>query len=267
MGVHLYLAPFPLPGGPSMLLASDPETAILALESGVVTRLSVSEEWLQCDPKNRVAKYHADALRSGKSLPEWRVENFFTLLRSPEAIARSILERVGHPTYETPRVFGHPALNPQWQFDNFKPSEGSENAFAFATLASLANRSERNPLIFAGPPGSGKSHLLHAIGHQWLRINRNSGRLLLLRAEQFMADEAVGLYLSALRNGDLLLFDDLQALQSEDKIHLSNLLRGTIGDEIGLIFCWRGERSSVARFACAHFANFQNLCLVEMHGR
>lgn len=267
-GIFLRLAPMPISmGPPSALLAATPDAAIVALESGFVVHLSVAEEWGECcDPSGRVRRFYDSALRAGKTLPEWRVEDFRTLISHPEAIARSVLERVSQPTYETPQVFGHPALSPRWRFDNFTVSPSNENAFAFATLASLENRPERTPLMLFGPAGSGKSHLLHAIGHQWLRFNRDSGRLLLLSAGQFMADEAVGVHLSALRNGDCLLFDDLEALKSSDQIHLSNLLRGTIGDEVGLIFCWRGERSGVARFACSHFAEFQNLCLVELHG-
>lgn len=269
MIVHLYLAPCPLPGGPAMLLATTPEAAISLLDTGVVTRLSVSEEWAaHCDPNNRVAKYYEEGVRSGKSgLPEWRVEGLSTLLRSPEAIAKQVLDRCRQLEFTNPKVENHPGLSAGWRFDNFTPALENQDAFAFATLASLKNRPERTPLIIFGPSGSGKSHLLHAIGHQWLRFNAASGgRLLMVRARDFIVDAAIGQQISALRKGDCLVFDNLEILNTGELTDLSELVWGLVAQETGLIFAWRGARKEIAKSACHYFSGFQGLSLVEIHG-
>ena len=58
-------------------------------------------------------------------------------------------------------VFDFP-VHPRYSFDNFVICGGNETAYRFARL--LAKGTDRNLLYIYGPPGSGKTHLLTALG-------------------------------------------------------------------------------------------------------
>jgi DnaA family protein len=83
-------------------------------------------------------------------------------------------------------------------FDNF--IVGAGNAAALAQLQALDRGAP--PLYLWGPPGSGKTHLLHALTARW----RNAGR----RAARF--DAATPLPWAA--DADLLLLDDCDAFDA-----------------------------------------------------
>jgi chromosomal replication initiator protein len=59
-------------------------------------------------------------------------------------------------------VFDFP-VNPRYGFDNFVVCGGNETAYRFARM--LAEGDSRNLLYVFGPPGSGKTHLLAALGN------------------------------------------------------------------------------------------------------
>lgn len=101
---------------------------------------------------------------------------------------------------------------------------GPSNQFAHAAAYTVATQSSvaYNPLVIAGGDGLGKTHLLHAIGHQ--RSQRElSCRIIYCHAEAFMQE-----MLSALHNGrmesfrkqylqtDMLLMDDIQFLAGKN---------------------------------------------------
>jgi chromosomal replication initiator protein len=58
-------------------------------------------------------------------------------------------------------VFDFP-VHPRYSFDNFVVCRGNENAYRFALM--LAEEEARNLLYVYGPAGSGKTHLLAALG-------------------------------------------------------------------------------------------------------
>lgn len=95
MTTHLYLAQLSLISGPPMVTATTPEAAINLLRTGVVTRLSISENWSSaCDPENLVAAFFKQATQAGEiSLPEWKEESLMDLTFSPEVIAKQLAER------------------------------------------------------------------------------------------------------------------------------------------------------------------------------
>lgn len=115
------------------------------------------------------------------------------------------------------------ALNPRYNFDTFV--SGPSNQLAFAAAQSCANSypPKYNPVFVCGGVGLGKTHLLHAIGHQILR-KRPESRLCYISGERFMNE-----YVHAIRTNqmhtfrhryrescDVLLVDDVQFLAGKD---------------------------------------------------
>jgi len=115
------------------------------------------------------------------------------------------------------------ALNPRYNFDSFVA--GPSNQLAFAAAQSCANSypPKYNPVFICGGVGLGKTHLLHAIGHQILKTRPNS-RLCYISGERFMNE-----YVHAIRTNqmhtfrhryrescDVLLVDDVQFLAGKD---------------------------------------------------
>ncbi len=115
-------------------------------------------------------------------------------------------------------------LNPKYTFDNFVT--GSSNQFAYAACRAVAEKKARNynPLFIYGGVGLGKTHLLHAIGHEIHRLNSDN-RIILLQAENFMNE-----MIQAIRNENMdgfrrfyrkdcqiLLMDDIEILAGKER--------------------------------------------------
>jgi chromosomal replication initiator protein len=110
---------------------------------------------------------------------------------------------------------GAAPLNPRFTFETFLPADFNRLAFTAAGDIS-AEECSYSPLFITGPNGSGKTHLLHAIG----KAAASRGlRYLLVNAEQFLSE-----FTTAVRKGsgaafraryrglDLLLIDDIHLL-------------------------------------------------------
>ncbi|MBT8494368.1 MAG: chromosomal replication initiator protein DnaA, partial [Deltaproteobacteria bacterium] len=115
------------------------------------------------------------------------------------------------------------ALNPRYTFDTFVAGPSNQLAYAAARACSSTYPPKYNPVFVCGGVGLGKTHLLHAIGHQIL-VQRPGARLLYLTGERFMNE-----YIHAIRTNqmhafreryregcDALLVDDVQFLAGKD---------------------------------------------------
>jgi chromosomal replication initiator protein len=111
-------------------------------------------------------------------------------------------------------------LNPQYIFDNF--IEGPANQFVKSAAVGVAARPGRsyNPLFIHGGVGLGKTHLLHAIGHQ-IRAEHKKVRIQCITTEGFINDLVDNLRNKSMdrmkkyyRSLDVLLVDDIQFLQN-----------------------------------------------------
>jgi chromosomal replication initiator protein len=127
------------------------------------------------------------------------------------------------------------ALNPKLTFEQFVI--GDSNRFAHAAALAVAELPGQayNPLFIYGPPGVGKTHLLHSIGN----YVRAFGGGLTVRAtttERFTSEFVAALQSGAVdrfkgrfRRADVLLIDDVQFLESkarteEEFFHTFNAL-------------------------------------------
>jgi chromosomal replication initiator protein len=115
------------------------------------------------------------------------------------------------------------SLNPRYSFDTFVAGPSNQLAFAASQAAASSYPPKYNPVFLCGGVGLGKTHLLHAIGHQQLG-NRPGSRIVYLSSERFMNE-----YVHALRTGrmhefrrnyregiDVLLVDDVQFLAGKE---------------------------------------------------
>ena len=136
-----------------------------------------------------------------------------------------------------PGVASHPLapLNPKYTFEQFVI--GPSNRLAHAAALSVAEMPSQayNPLFIYGPPGLGKTHLLHSVGNY---VSAFGGGLTVRYAT---AEEFTNAFLAALaarsleefkarfRGVDVLLIDDVQFLQrkarsEEELFHTFNAL-------------------------------------------
>ncbi len=114
-------------------------------------------------------------------------------------------------------------LNPRYQFDAFVI--GSGNQFAMAASQAVAERPSKayNPLFLYGPVGMGKTHLMHAIGHDVKRRQPHAA-ISYLSGEKFTNeminsvryDKMTG-FRDRFRNVDVLLIDDIQFLAGKER--------------------------------------------------
>jgi chromosomal replication initiator protein len=114
-------------------------------------------------------------------------------------------------------------LNPRYSFDTFVAGPSNQLAFAASQAAASSYPPKYNPVFICGGAGLGKTHLLHAIGHQQLS-NRPGARIIYISSERFMNE-----YVQAIRTGkmhdfrrnyregiDVLLVDDVQFLAGKE---------------------------------------------------
>ena len=114
-------------------------------------------------------------------------------------------------------------LNPKYLFDTFVV--GNSNQFAHAAARAVAESPAHsyNPLFLYGGVGLGKTHLLHAIGHQILH-RRPELKVLYFTAEQFVNQLINSLRFKSMhsfreryRSIDVLLVDDIQFLANKER--------------------------------------------------
>lgn len=117
-----------------------------------------------------------------------------------------------------------PRLNPAFTFDSFVV--GSCNRLAHAAAMAIASAPGRayNPFLICAPTGLGKTHLLHAIGHEAVRSNL---QVVCASAEQFTSgfvtavrDQRTDEFRHRYRSADVLLLDDIQFLQGKEQTQI-----------------------------------------------
>ncbi len=130
------------------------------------------------------------------------------------------------PRVELGRTIAPPpvGLSERYRFDTF--IKGSSNELAASAARAAAEQPGRrfNPLLIYGGVGLGKTHLLHAVGHELYDTNPST-RITYLSAERFMNE-----FISAVRYNqfdqfrrryredcDVLLIDDIQFIAGRDR--------------------------------------------------
>jgi chromosomal replication initiator protein len=114
-------------------------------------------------------------------------------------------------------------LNTRYTFDSFVV--GSANQFAQAACQAVAELPSRayNPLFIYGGVGLGKTHLLHAVGHETARLFPTMS-IVYLSTERFTNElinairfDRTAEFRSRYRTIDLLLIDDIQFISGKER--------------------------------------------------
>lgn len=114
-------------------------------------------------------------------------------------------------------------LNPKYTFEQYVV--GENNRFAHAACKQVADPASKsfNPLFLYGGVGLGKTHLLHAIGHQILKVNPRM-RVLYVTSDAFINNfiESISQgkqfeFRDYYRSVDLLMIDDVQFLSGKER--------------------------------------------------
>jgi chromosomal replication initiator protein len=180
-------------------------------------------------------------------------ERYLPLLRraavrrfDPRAVVQVVGAHWSPPEPEPPEPGGPAAaskstsgqLNPKYTFEQFVIGEGNRFAHAAALAVAELPAQAYNPLFLHGPPGLGKTHLLHAIGNFVQRYGADL-RVRYATIEQFTTEfvDAVrsrrtGDFKDEFRSADVVLLDDVQFLAGraktrEEFFHTFNALIGS----------------------------------------
>ena len=114
-------------------------------------------------------------------------------------------------------------LNPRYTFDAFVIGNG--NQFARAAALAVAERPSRayNPLFLYGGVGMGKTHLMHAIGHE-VKRRQPVASICYVSAEKFTNEMITSLrndrmtsFRDRFRTVDVLLIDDIQFIAQKER--------------------------------------------------
>ncbi|HDT7510287.1 TPA: chromosomal replication initiator protein DnaA [Enterococcus faecium] len=132
-----------------------------------------------------------------------------------EAEQEEVIEEK-NPKVVAPSPLKKAMLNPKYTFDTFVIGKGNQMAHAAALVVAEDPGSIYNPLFFYGGVGLGKTHLMHAIGHQMLQSQPNA-KVKYVSSETFANDFINSIqnkiaeeFRQEYRNVDLLLVDDIQ---------------------------------------------------------
>src|SRR6058998_3913072 len=148
---------------------------------------------------------HAHTMFDGDS--DHRSEN------GHETVAEAVVEAAVPPS----------ELNARFRFSSFVVGHNSQFAHAAAKAVAEAPGDSYNPLFLYGGVGLGKTHLMHAIGHE-VHDRFPRKRVVYLTSEQFtnevissIATARMGEFRHKYRTVDVLLIDDVQFLAGKDR--------------------------------------------------
>ena len=113
-------------------------------------------------------------------------------------------------------------LNPRYSFERFVVGANSQLAAAACRGVADSPAQLYNPLFIYGDTGLGKTHLMHAVGHEILSRNR-SARIAYVPSEQFTNEMIAAIqsgrtpeFRQRYRQIDVLLVDDVHFLRNKE---------------------------------------------------
>jgi chromosomal replication initiator protein len=186
----------------------------------LVTQTGIARDWIRRNAWRRIAELWAQHDPQGRAL---ELKSRFELdadgvpaCRSQEAAATPQARAVAAPAQAQPAAPQRPAgVQDRFTLDSFVT--GPSNEFAFAVARRVASWADGhfNPVLFHGPYGFGKTHLLNAVAAEATRAAPDK-KVVYLTAERFLStfvraiqDRSTAAFKDELRTADLLLIDDV----------------------------------------------------------
>ncbi len=198
----------------------------------------IGELWTLNDPNRRALHLNSRA--------EFEAEHGAQPCDISRATAASPAQsvRAPEPVPAAPIPARHPGLQERFTFDSFVA--GPANEFALAVARRVASWADGcfNPVLFHGPYGFGKTHLLNAIAWEAGRA-RPEKRIVYLTAERFLStfvralmDRSGAAFKDDLRAADLLLVDDVHFIggKKSSQEELFHTLAALMGEGRRVVF-------------------------------
>ncbi|MBP7650825.1 MAG: chromosomal replication initiator protein DnaA [Phenylobacterium sp.] len=194
----------------------------------LVAATGVARDWIRRHAWRRIGELWAQNDPMGRALDlKSRMEFDQAAPAAPMVSAPAPVAAVAVASTETgvieievdlsqPRVARQQGLQDRFSFDTFVAGPANEFAFAVARRVASWADGHFNPVLFHGPYGFGKTHLLNAMAWEAMRTAPGK-RVVYLTAERFTStfvkavqDRQTAAFKEELRNADLLLIDDVQ---------------------------------------------------------
>jgi chromosomal replication initiator protein len=172
----------------------------------------ISELWAQHDPQGRALDLKSKFEFEAEGEPADGLRAAVVQALGPVANPAPITSAGAEGQAKTARPAG---LQDRFTLDSFVT--GPSNEFAFAVARRVASWADGhfNPVVFHGPYGFGKTHLLNAMAAEAARAAPEK-KVVYLTAERFLStfvralmDKSTAAFKDELRTADLLLIDDV----------------------------------------------------------
>ncbi len=167
----------------------------------------ISELWAQNDPEGRRLD-----LKSRMEFEAQGGQVVAQVIELADPVSTDLPEVAPTPGAKAARGHG---LQDRFTFDTFVPGPANEFAHAVARRVATWADGHFNPVVFHGPYGFGKTHLLNAMAWEAMK-NAPEKRVVYLTAERFLStfvravmDRQTSVFKEELRAADLLLIDDV----------------------------------------------------------
>jgi chromosomal replication initiator protein len=167
----------------------------------------ISELWAQNDPEGRRLD-----LKSRMEFEAQGGQVVAQVIELADPVSTDLPEVAPTPGAKAARGHG---LQDRFTFDTFVPGPANEFAHAVARRVATWADGHFNPVVFHGPYGFGKTHLLNAMAWEAMK-NAPEKRVVYLTAERFLStfvravmDRQTSIFKEELRAADLLLIDDV----------------------------------------------------------
>ena len=192
-------------------------------EACLVAATGVARDWIRRHAWRRISELWAQYDPLGRSLDLKSRMEFEAVATAPApvpATAKSpaivpVDEPAEAPPAQVIKTARQQGLQDRFTFDTFVSGPANEFAFAVARRVAAWSDGHFNPVLFHGPYGFGKTHLLNALAWEAMRTAPDK-RVVYLTAERFTStfvkavqDRQTAAFKDDLRNADLLLIDDV----------------------------------------------------------
>jgi chromosomal replication initiator protein len=204
----------------------------------LATRNAFARDWIKRHAWRRLVQLWGEA--GGADLPlDLKVMSEVEQLLAAEPASNDLEPRPNAQVIEISarRAVKPAGLQERFTFETFVPGASNDFAYEMARKIAAWDDGHFNPVVFHGPYGFGKTHLLNAIA--WEASERRPDRTVIyLTAERFLStflkavgDRSMVAFKEELRAADLLLIDDVhfvggKAATQEELFHTLASLMG-----------------------------------------